>query len=76
MLSSRECYRLANAPFESIPYEHRIESRIYGGKSWGGQVTKSGQDGELFIAHSIWRPTLDALDRSATGMGIHIADKE
>ncbi len=58
--------RLATAQFESIPYEHRIESRIYSGKSHGG----SGVSSPLSTGAINKQLGVDG----ATGLGIHITD--
>ena len=35
--------QLAWAMFESIPYEHRLGSCIYGGRTWGGECKTRGE---------------------------------
>ena len=32
--------RLARAMFESLPYEHRLGARLYGGGTWSGVSTR------------------------------------
>ena len=36
----KERRALAWAMFESIPYEHRLGARLYGGGTWGGISTR------------------------------------
>ena len=38
-VKGKERRQLAWAMFESIPWEHRLGSSIYGGRTWGGERT-------------------------------------
>lgn len=63
-MEANDRQRLANAMFESIPYEHRIESRIYGGCRWAG-------GGKVDV-----RFERDGISMNgATGLGIYLADQ-
>ena len=51
---ARQRRAMALAPFTSVPVEHRANTRIYRGQTWGGAVSRPGKT---------WsRPSLDRLD--------------
>ena len=53
----KERRALAWAMFESIPYEHRLGVRTYGGETWAGALFLKGHRGI--------RPTLDQIERNS-----------
>ena len=66
--------QLAWAMFESIPYEHRLGSHIYGGRTWGGERTTKIQDA-VGTRRSFPMPNTDAYAGDSGGaVGCHYAD--
>ena len=65
--------QLALAMFESIPYEHRLSSRIYGGRTWGGECKVRNRKAEFPHVGSL--PTTDYYGGDTGGaVGRHYAD--
>ena len=72
-IKGKERRQLAWAMFESIPYEHRLGSHIYGGRTWGGECKI--RNGKADHPHVGLLPTVDYYGGDTGGaFGRHYAD--
>ena len=73
-MNGAERRQLAWAMFESIPWEHRLGSCIYGGRTWGGECTIKIQNAEG-SRHVSALPNTDYYGGDTGGaVGRHYAD--
>lgn len=75
-MTPEERRKLANAPFRSIPWEHWINVKSYGGRTWGGSRTPEWQV-SMTGARTTQHPNLDIIEGGQDGSyGTHLADTE